>query len=127
MVDRLGVHRANEAQVVGNLRRVRQQFTDFDAALPCGLKGKGRSGDRLAGLFGRHGRQTLTAPHTLRKFGTVSAGQTRLGIEQVELRGSSGLLQKDDPFGSCQRLNSLRPDHARFPLTQPMEGRETES
>src|SRR4051794_20598759 len=40
VVDRLGVHRADDADLVGNASRVRQEITDHRATLAPGLEGE---------------------------------------------------------------------------------------
>ena len=77
MVWHVGVHRANEADVVDRTRRVAKQVADFDAALPVFAelerrreRGAGRSlgrqraaGQCFAGIFSRAPAWGRTYPH----------------------------------------------------------------
>ena len=67
VVDRLGVHRADEAKLVGDLGRERQQLRNARAALPVARKCKPARGHRKAVLPRRHARQPLPHPDRVGK------------------------------------------------------------
>ena len=95
MVDLVGVHRLDEAQVVRDLPKVRQPFADGRAGLAAALEA-GRAGlDQLALVRG-HGGQALSAADGLGEFGAGQVGQAGLVVEELDLRGAAGLRQEDD-------------------------------
>ncbi len=122
MVDGLGVHALDEAQVVGNLGRVRQQIAQPGAALAVLLKLERRTDQRQARLVARHAGQTLLAANFGRQLGTVLFVQQRLVIEQVDLRRPAGLKQKNDPLGFRREVRPLRRGGGRLRLQQLRQG-----
>lgn len=62
VIDRLCVHGPDQADIVHNPRRVRQEFTDPCARLPRLMKFEFRSDYRKALLTGCHARQSLAMP-----------------------------------------------------------------
>ena len=98
MIDLVGVHRLDEAQVVGDFPQVGQPLADGRAGLAAPLE-LGRAGlDELA-LTGGHGGQTLSASHGLGQFGPGQVGEARLVVEELDLRGSARLREEDHAFG----------------------------
>lgn len=85
VIDRLGVHRLDEAQLVGDRADVRQQFADGRAALAVARHREVRSGKRELLLVRRHAGQALPHPDGRRQVLAVHRPQQRLVIEQVEL------------------------------------------
>ena len=114
VIDRLGMHRLDEAQVVHDLGRVRQEFADPCPALavPGELeRGRGRG---EAGLSGGHAGQALTHANRVRQLGAAQRVEFRLVIEQVHLRGSAGLEQVDDAFGFRRKVRQVRKRPGRW-------------
>ncbi len=95
VVDRVGAHRANDADIVGDGARVRQKVAEpLPAAAPLAEAGDPRQ-HKLA-LALRHGRQTLPHLHRRRQQFAAPPGQARLVIEQVHVRRGAGLHQVND-------------------------------
>ena len=61
VVDRLGVHRLDDADVVGDRLHVRQQVADPGAVLAAAAAGPHGGDDREAGLAGGHAGEALLA------------------------------------------------------------------
>ena len=74
MVDRLGVHRFNETEIVCNLRGMWEQLADPGTTLAvlCKLKLRGRDGK--VGLAARHACQTLSLANGIWQVGTSEVG-----------------------------------------------------
>ena len=108
VVDRLGVHRAHDGDVVGNGSDVRKQFGDLRAALPMTLELEAGS-HAVEGLSHELG-DALSLGETLRHGLAVHLDQPGFVVEQIELRGRAGLEQVDHP---------RRPGPARQGLHHP--------
>ena len=113
VVDRLGEHRADDAQVVGDLCGVRQQFADPRAALAMLLELIGRANHRQARLVATHAGEPLALPHAVGQFLAVVLVQQRLVIEQINLRRRAGLKEEDHPFGFGPKMGAAQ--YAAFP------------
>ena len=98
VVDRLGVHRADEAELVDDLGRLRQELADPGADCPCRRELEDRAGQRQGRLVRRHARQPLPHPDRVGQVLAVHPVQQRLVIEQVELRRPAAHEQVDDPL-----------------------------
>src|SRR5205809_617112 len=68
MVDRLGVHRADETQAIHPPGRVRQQFAQPRLGLAVAGEAKLARRDGETGLRRRHAGQPLTLPHRVGQF-----------------------------------------------------------
>ncbi len=102
VVGHVGMHRADDADVVDVFGRASKQFAHLDAALPMLLKlvGRGERGARLS-LGGQIEGQLLSVP----------LGQFWLGVERVDVRRPSVHEQVDDAFrlgGIVGRLRRQR-------------------
>ena len=106
VVDRLGVHRADEAQVIGDAGNVRQHVADLDAALAARRKLERRPDQRQRRLVAGHRGEPLAPPDRLRQLGAMLFDQRRLGIEQVELRRAAALEQINDALGLGREVRS---------------------
>jgi hypothetical protein len=98
VVDRLGVHRADEAKIIGDAREVREQFAHPRPALTLAGEAEDRGGHRKTLLARGHRGEPLPLAD---RFGQILAAlrlHLRLGIEEVHLRGRAGLEEVDDPL-----------------------------
>src|SRR5580765_6401618 len=81
VIDCFGVHRLDEAEIVGALAQVRQQLAEPRPAAAVLAKGEhGRDAGKLA-LPGSHARQTLAHAHGAGQILAVVLAQLRLVIE----------------------------------------------
>ena len=96
VVDRVGVHRPDDAQLVDDLRRVRQQLADPGAGLAVTREVELRAGHRERLLEGGHAGEALALADRLRQLLAVHRAQPRLVVEQLELRRAAALEQVDD-------------------------------
>ena len=99
VVDGLGEHRAHDAQVVRDARRVRQQLAKLRAAVPVLGELEWRADERDGRLVARHAREPLPTAHGIRKLLAVALVQQRLVVVEVELRRRAGHEQVDDALG----------------------------
>ena len=81
----VGVHAAQEAQVVGLLADLRQELRDHQAALSAGLERPG-------------GAHELGAATEAREAGAVPLGEHGLVVEGVHVGRGAGHAQEDDPL-----------------------------
>ena len=95
MVDRLGVHRADDADVVGDRAGVRQEIAQPLPAAAIAAKAGDAGQDELA-LALRHRRQALAHLHRRRQELAAPARQAGLVVEQIDVRRRAGLHQVDD-------------------------------
>ncbi len=97
MVDGLGVHGLDEADVVGDARNMRQNITvDPGSGVAVLLHFEGSADQGQAGLVSGHRGEAL--PHTDRSWELLARVrlQLRLPVVKVNLRGSACLKQKND-------------------------------
>jgi hypothetical protein len=99
VIDRLGVHRADDAEFVGHFRRVRQQLAERLTGLTMLLELERRTRQRDRTLAGRHPGEPLCAAHRIGKLSAVVLHELRLGVKEIKLRGRAGLEQVDHAFG----------------------------
>jgi hypothetical protein len=99
VVDRLGVHRLDEAQPVGDSGRVGEELADPRAAFAVTGERVLARGDRKTGLGRRHSGEPLAAANRIGELGPAEIGQARLPVEEVHLRRCARLEEVDDPFG----------------------------
>ena len=96
VVDRLGVHAPDEAQVVDHPGRVGEHLRDPHAALAVLLELVLRGSDREPLLAARHGREPLAHPHRVGKLLVVPLVHHRLVVVEVHLRRPADHVQVDD-------------------------------
>ena len=99
MVDRLGVQRLDEAEVVGDRGGVRQQFADPRAALAVLLELELARRDRERLLRRGHAGEPLPLADRIGQLLREEILQLRLVIEQIDLRRAAGLEEIDDALG----------------------------
>ena len=85
MVDGFGVHRLEEAQLVGDLRRERHQLTDPRPAFSAPGKLKLTRCDREPCLFRRHPGQPLALAHRIGQLSTPQIVKLWFVVKQVHL------------------------------------------
>ena len=93
VVELVGLHRADDRDVVGDRREVRQQLGDLGARLPVPLELERRAEQLRRAL---DEREPLALDQLLGDVLAVVLRQLRLGIEQIELRRRAGHEQVDD-------------------------------
>ena len=103
VIDVLGVHALDEAELVGDRARVRQEVADPGAALAALLERAQRTDDRERGLAARHRRQALRLAHRGRQVLAVHALERRLVVERVDVRDRAEHVQADHAFGARRR------------------------
>ena len=120
VVDRLGDHRADDADLVGDGGDVGEDRADLLAAGPVASERVlGREADELLAL-------ELGDRHALReRLGhrlAVHPGELGLGVEGLQVRGAAGHVEVDDPLGpggQMQRMDDARPSVALRVRTCP--------
>ena len=108
VIDRLGVQRADEADLIRELRGVRQQLTQPHAALAMLRKLEHRRRDGEALLPRRHAREPLLATHGVRQILVKLRGEPRLVIKQIELRRRTRLREPDDALRPRRKVSRRR-------------------
>ena len=98
VVDRLGVHGSNHAQLVGDRRGVREQFAHPETIGPVLGELELGAGERERRLVAAHAGESLAAAHRVGQFLAVAFLEQRLVIEEIELRRAATLHQVDDPL-----------------------------
>ncbi len=98
VVDRLGLHRADERDVVRDLRGMRQELAEPCAALAVLPELEDRWGNRETLLPGGHRGDPLAHPHRVGQLDPAALAEGRLVIEQVHLRRRARLEQVDHPL-----------------------------
>ena len=99
VIDRLGVHRLDEAEFVDDARGVRQQLADPGPALAVLGEAEPARRDREARLPRRHAGEPLAHRGSSRAARSPARSwQQRLVVEQVHLRRRARLEQVDHPL-----------------------------
>ena len=108
VVDALRIHRADEAELVGNLRRVREQFAEPGAAVAVLSELEWRANQRNRTLVTRHAGEPLAATNGVGQLLAALLDQQRLVVIEVELRRSTRLKQVDHPLGLRREMKSTQ-------------------
>ena len=108
VVDRFGVHRAQHADAVRDLRGVRQQRTHRDAAFPVARERSERTRDLEHGLIAAHAGESLAATNAVRQRLAVQFAQLGFVVEGLELRRAAGLEQPDHALAPRQVMQAAR-------------------
>lgn len=109
VVDGVGLHRADEAEVVAHLRDVRQQFADPHPALPVLRKLEDRRRERKRRLARGHPGEALALVAEVGLEVFPEAGLERgLVVEEVELRGRADQRDVDRSLGLGRDFPRLR-------------------
>ena len=99
MIGDIGVHGADDAEVVGAGGDVREDVGDFETALAVALEFVGRPHERAGFAFGAE----VFAWHGL----AVEAVEFRFGVEGVNLGGAAVGEDVDDVFGFAAELGGV--------------------
>ncbi len=100
VVDGLGVHRADHADVIGNTREMREEIgIEPLSALPGLFEIESGLGDRERGLPGGHAGEALAVEDGSGDFLAMVFFELGLGIKEIHLRGPPALEKIDDAFG----------------------------
>ena len=114
MIGHVGVHRANDAQVVNvRLGRAGEELAHLDAALAVLLERERRAQGRTGFALGAKSRPGKRLAVVLR--------QHRLGVERIDVRRAAIHEQMDDlfgPRGEMRRLGRQRPERSEQSVTQ---------
>jgi len=99
VVDRFGVHRSDDREIIHNGRQVRKQFgIDPGSALSATFEFEpGRDTQKLL-LAARHGRQSLPFSDTVGERLAVDLPQPGLVVEEVDVARAAGHEEIDDPL-----------------------------
>ena len=100
----VGVHRANQGNVVGTLRDVGEEFADFNAALPAFLELPLWPLQEQLFVAGAIARFGVVERHRL----AVIGGELRLRVEGIDVRHAAGHEQEDDVRGLRREVRRLR-------------------
>ncbi len=127
VVDRLGVHRADHGDVIGNASGVREEVTDPCAALAAGFEvGDGAKDGK--GLLSRgHAGDALIAADAGREFLAVAFFHHRFVVEQIDVGGTAGHEQVDDAFGCRFEMRQVRSVGLGVGFQQGTEGKRADS
>ncbi len=104
VIDRVGIHRADDGQVVDDLGRVRQQLADPGARLAVTIEFEDGRSDGQTALARRHGRDSLPHPHRVRQVFVDHVAEFRLVVERFQLRRRAVHRQVDHPLGPCRKM-----------------------
>ena len=99
VVDRLGVHGAHHANIVGDLCGVRKNVAEFNAGATVFFESSERAGDGQNRLISAHSRQSLAGAHAVGQRLTVHLAQLRFRVERLEMRRPARLEEIDDALG----------------------------
>ena len=117
VIDGFGVHRLDEAQVVDDLCRVRQQLADPRTGLSVLRELEHRRRHRKGRLRRGHAGQTLPHPDRGRQLRAAQIVQPRLVVEHVHLRRPARLKQIDHALGRGREMRQVRADACAAPAS----------
>ena len=106
VVDRLGEHRLDEADVVDDLAMMRQQLAEPRARLAVLGEFEERAGERDRRLLGRHAGEPLAAADVFGQLLAVLLVEQRLVVEQILLGRAAGLEQVDDALHARREVQA---------------------
>ena len=122
VVDRLGVHAADEAHLVGHARRVGKQLADPHPALAMLGKLEPRRRDREPGLPRRHRREPLAVADALGEILVKPVVHHRLVVVDVHLRRPADHVQVDDVLRLRGEVGAVGTGDSRYAVI-PHDGR----
>ena len=96
VIDRLGEHRADDAELVDDLRGLGKEIADPGAVLPVLTEPELRSRERQGRLIAGHAGQPLSLPHRIRQLLAVALPEHGLVVERLHLRRAAGHEEIDD-------------------------------
>ena len=111
MVELRRLHRADDGDVVGDLRQVGQQLRDLGARLAVLLELERRAEQLRRAL---DEREPLALDELFGNVLTVVLGQGRLRIEQIDLRRRPGHEQIDDALDLRREMRGVCAGAAAF-------------
>ena len=89
VIDRFGVHAADDAEFIGDLCRVWKEIAELNARAAVTRKPRETACKRQHRLIAAHARQALTSAHAVGKRLTLHVAQARFRIKRFELRWST--------------------------------------
>ena len=98
MVDRVGVHRVDDTEIVRHLGQMRQQLAHPDAVLALAMELEHGRRDQLRLAFGHRGH-ALPHADALGQRLFEQFPEVRLVVEQIDLTWRTGHEQEDDVLG----------------------------
>ena len=113
VVDRLGVHALDEAQLVGDALQVRHEVADPEPALAARPAARDRRHHEKLRLTAGHARHPLRALHARRNLLTREVVHRRLLIEEVDVRETAGLKQTQHPLSLRREVRHARKSAGR--------------
>src|SRR5207302_920258 len=96
VVDRLGVHRLDKAQLIDDAGRVRQQLAHPGATPAVSRELEGRAGEWDGRLVNRHAGQALAAADVVGQLLAIFFVEQGLVVEEILLGRAAALEQVDD-------------------------------
>lgn len=117
VVDLVGRHRADDAQVVGSLGGVRQEFGELDAALSMAVEST-RTGPDLR--VGPDEGQFQFLRRGIGKRLSVPSLHLRLGIQQIQLAGAARLEEEDYILGGRPIVGVAHSERIGFGPEEPV-------
>ncbi len=87
MIDRLGVHRFDHGDLIGNSLHVGNKFAHKDPCLAAPFESKSAWRDRKAFLPAGHGRDSLAVPDRVRQLLVEESPHLRFMIKKIVLGG----------------------------------------
>ena len=108
MVDRLGVHRTDDAELVDDPCGVRKQLAHPEAVRAVLLELELGARQRQRRLIAAHAGESLTLPDRVRELLAVAFLKERLVIEEIELRRAAALHEGDDPLRGRGEVRACR-------------------
>ena len=128
VIDRLGVHGFDEAQLVDDAGGIRKQVAHPCAAFAVLLERRERLYQGKCGLVGDHARISLRATDRIRYFSSMPRFQRRLVVEQFHLRRTAALEEVDDALRSRREVAAVEDTIRRIRRIQQMRhGHRAES
>ncbi len=98
VIDGFGVHRPDDAKVVGDFACVTHEVAIFRAALSIFLEIRESASEWKRRLVSAHAGKTLALSHRVRQGLAVLFPKQRLRVEGLKLRRPAGLEKVDDAF-----------------------------
>ena len=106
VVDRVGVQRTNDTQIVGDGAEVGQQFAQPQSALTVLAKFIATWLQGETGLTSNHAGDALAFAYRIRQILIEAFIEFRFGIEEIEVRRTTGLERADHPFGFRRKMRN---------------------
>ena len=124
MVDRLGVHAADDANLIGDPADVRQHLGELDPGVAVAFEGLDGRLDRPLRVAAGHRREPRRAADTL---GDVLAGKLahhRLGVVEIDVRRPPSLPEHDNPLRLRRMMGEIREPGDHRPGRGPLPAKQ---